>query len=200
MSNTTNPMTDATQLTSATEHVCGQNPTPPGSEALKASVFSEDEHRWMQMALMQADQARELGEVPVGAVIVDADGNVVASGHNRTITDHDPTAHAEIVALRQATRLMGNYRVPELSLYVTLEPCSMCLGAMLHARLKEIVFAASDPKTGACGGLFDLASNTCLNHQTAVRHGLLTQECSQMLRQFFRERRLTAKARSGQSV
>lgn len=143
----------------------------------------------MRQAYDQALRARDLGEVPVGAVVVDAQGVVIATGHNRTIIDHDPTAHAEIVALRAAASRMQNYRLPDLSLYVTLEPCAMCMGAMLHARLRDIVFAAPDPKTGACGGLLDLAGNTRLNHQTQVHGGLLAEPCGDLLRQFFRERR-----------
>lgn len=145
--------------------------------------------RVMRQAYDQALRARDLGEVPVGAVVVDAQGAVIATGHNRTIIDHDPTAHAEIVALRAAARQMENYRLPDLSLYVTLEPCAMCMGAMLHARLRDIVYAAPDPKTGACGGLLDLAGNARLNHQTHVRGGLLAEPCGDLLRQFFRERR-----------
>lgn len=148
---------------------------------------------WAEQAMRQAyDQAllaRDLGEVPVGAVVVDAQGVVIATGHNRTIIDHDPTAHAEIVALRAAARKLENYRLPDLSLYVTLEPCAMCMGAMLHARLRDIVYAAPDPKTGACGGLLDLAGNPRLNHQTQVRGGLLAEPCGDLLRQFFRDRR-----------
>ena len=164
-----------------------------GDETELAQAFTEEEHGWMRLAIEQAQEAYALGEVPVGAVIVDAQGNVVASGCNRTIIDHDPTAHAEVVALRRAAQLERNYRLPDLRLFVTLEPCSMCLGAMLHARLKKVVFAAGDPKTGACGGLLDLASNTRLNHQTEIRQGLLAEECSEMLRRFFRERRQQAK-------
>ncbi len=164
-----------------------------GGALMADHVFTEEERGWMRQAMAQARQAYALGEVPVGAVIVDAQGNVVSAGYNRTIIDHDPTAHAEIVALREAARLMGNYRLPGLRLFVTLEPCAMCLGAMLHARLREIVFAAPDPKTGSCGGLIDLSSNTRLNHQTGIRSGLLADECSEMLRRFFRERRQQAK-------
>jgi len=143
----------------------------------------------MQAAYAQAQLAYQLGEVPVGAVVVDAQNQIVAQGYNRTIIDHDPTAHAEIVALRAAARVIGNYRLPDFSLYVTLEPCTMCLGAMLHARLRRVVFGAPDPKTGACGGVVDLAGHRQLNHQTEVIGGVMAEPCGALLRQFFRERR-----------
>lgn len=147
----------------------------------------------MRLALAQAVQAKELGEVPVGAVLLDADGQILASGFNRTIVDHDPTAHAEIVALRAAARAAQNYRLPGATLYVTLEPCAMCLGAMLHARVGRIVFAATDPKTGACGGVVNLLEHATLNHQTTAVSGVLAEECGQYLRDFFRDRRGKAK-------
>lgn len=143
----------------------------------------------MRLALAQAVQAKELGEVPVGAILLDADGQFLASGFNRTIVDHDPTAHAEIVALRAAARAAQNYRLPGATLYVTLEPCAMCLGAMLHARLGRIVFAAADPKTGACGGVVNLLEHASLNHQTTAVSGVLAEECGQYLRDFFADRR-----------
>jgi tRNA(adenine34) deaminase len=144
---------------------------------------------WMQMAMAQAAQAQQLGEVPVGAVLVDAQGELLATGFNRTIIDHDPTAHAEIVALRSGARQVQNYRLPGASLYVTLEPCAMCLGAMLHARLARVVFGAADPKTGVCGSVLDLSLEKRLNHHTHVEGGVLAQECGDTLRQFFKERR-----------
>jgi tRNA(adenine34) deaminase len=143
----------------------------------------------MQLALEQAAQAQQLGEVPVGAVLVDAQGELLATGFNRTIIDHDPTAHAEIVALRAGARQVQNYRLPGASLYVTLEPCAMCLGAMLHARLARVVFGAPDPKTGVCGSVLNLALEKQLNHHTQVEGGVLAQECGDTLRQFFKERR-----------
>jgi tRNA(adenine34) deaminase len=151
----------------------------------------------MRLALAQAVQAKELGEVPVGAVLLDADGQLLASGFNRTIVDHDPTAHAEIVALRAAARSVQNYRLPGATLYVTLEPCAMCLGAMLHARIGRIVFAAADPKTGACGGVVNLLEHATLNHQTTAVSGVLAEECGQYLRDFFRDRR--GKTKHGES-
>jgi tRNA(adenine34) deaminase len=143
----------------------------------------------MQLALAQAAQAQQLGEVPVGAVLVDAQGELLATGFNRTIIDHDPTAHAEIVALRAGAKQVQNYRLPGASLFVTLEPCAMCLGAMLHARLARVVFGASDPKTGVCGSVLNLALEKKLNHHTQVEGGVLAQECGDTLRQFFKERR-----------
>jgi tRNA(adenine34) deaminase len=143
----------------------------------------------MHLALAQAAQARQLGEVPVGAVLVDAQGERLATGFNRTIIDHDPTAHAEIVALRAGAKQVHNYRLPGASLFVTLEPCAMCLGAMMHARLARVVFGAPDPKTGVCGSVLNLALEKQLNHHTQVEGGVLAQECGDTLRQFFKERR-----------
>ncbi|NUZ04949.1 tRNA adenosine(34) deaminase TadA [Piscinibacter koreensis] len=146
----------------------------------------------MRMALDQAQNAWLVGEVPVGAVLMRAtpDGpQVVATGYNRPITDHDPTAHAEIVALRHAARLLGNYRLPELELYVTLEPCAMCAMALMHARIKRVVFGALDPKAGAAGSVVDLFGNPLLNHHTQISGGLLADACGGVLRSFFAERR-----------
>ena len=143
---------------------------------------------FMQLALAQARQAASAGEVPVGAVVV-RDGRVVATGRNMPIDSHDPTAHAEIQALRSAARLLGNYRLEDCELFVTLEPCAMCCGAMLHARLKRVVFGARDPKTGAAGSVIDLFANPQLNHQTQVQGGVLADECGAVLQDFFRQRR-----------
>ncbi|WP_088278944.1 tRNA adenosine(34) deaminase TadA [Ideonella sp. A 288] len=142
----------------------------------------------MRLALDQALNAQLAGEVPVGAVIV-RDGQVIATGYNRPITTHDPTAHAEIVALRHAAQLLGNYRLPECELYVTLEPCAMCAMALMHARFKRVVFAATDPKTGAAGSVLDLFAEARLNHHTALRGGVLAEASSRLLRQFFADRR-----------
>ena len=149
---------------------------------------ADDEH-FMRLALEQAALAGQAQEVPVGAVLVDEDGKVVASGFNQVLTTCDPTAHAEIVALRKAARDMHNYRLPNLRLYVTLEPCAMCLGALFHARVSEIVFGASDPKTGACGSCVDLTPDGVLNHHARVRGGVLKEACAQLLTDFFRQRR-----------
>ncbi|MBC7857379.1 MAG: tRNA adenosine(34) deaminase TadA [Burkholderiaceae bacterium] len=143
---------------------------------------------FMRLALEQARHAWDLGEVPVGAVVV-KDGVVIASGYNQPIGRHDPTAHAEIMALRAAAELLGNYRLPGCELYVTLEPCVMCSGAMLHARLARVVFGAGDPKTGACGSVLNLFEQERLNHQTELAGGVLADECGELLRGFFAERR-----------
>ncbi|MEY4563222.1 MAG: hypothetical protein RLZZ618_2499 [Pseudomonadota bacterium] len=142
----------------------------------------------MRIALDQAQNAWLVGEVPVGAVIMRA-GQVIATGYNRPITEHDPTAHAEIVALRHAATLLGNYRLPECELFVTLEPCAMCAMALLHARFKRVVFGATDPKTGAAGSVVDLFAQPQLNHHTQIQGGLMAHECGQVLRDFFAERR-----------
>jgi tRNA(adenine34) deaminase len=159
----------------------------------------------MRLALDQALNAQLAGEVPVGAVIVrEVDGvyQVVATGYNRPITTHDPTAHAEIVALRQASQLLGNYRLPGCTLFVTLEPCAMCAMAMMHARLARVVFAAMDPKTGAAGSVVDLFSHPQLNHHTSVQGGLLAPAASVLLRGFFAQRRAAKKgaARPGRAT
>jgi len=146
-----------------------------------------DEH-WMRRALELADDAAALGEVPVGALVV-LDGLVVGEGFNAPIGEHDPTAHAEIRALRAAARRVGNYRLPGAALYVTLEPCAMCAGAMIHARVARVVFGAPDPKTGACGSVIDLFAEARLNHHAEVRGGVLADACGERLRTFFRERR-----------
>ena len=143
----------------------------------------------MSLALAQAALADAAGEVPVGAVVL-KDGIVIATGCNAPIATHDPSAHAEMQALRAAAQVLGNYRLPECELFVTLEPCAMCAGAMLHARLKRVVFGTTDPKTGAAGSVIDLFAQTQLNHQTQVQGGLLAQECADMLQIFFRQRRL----------
>jgi len=148
--------------------------------------------RFMQLALEQARHAWALGEVPVGAVVV-KDGEVVAAGYNQPIGKHDPTAHAEIVALRAAAEKLGNYRLPDCELYVTLEPCAMCSGAMMHARLARVVYAADDPKTGVCGSVLDLFARDELNHHTEVVGGVLAEEASAMLKAFFAERRAASR-------
>jgi tRNA(adenine34) deaminase len=143
---------------------------------------------FMQQALSQAQNAWALGEVPVGALVV-KDGQVIATGFNQPIGTHDPTAHAEIMALRAAAEILGNYRLPGCELYVTLEPCAMCAGAMMHARLARVVFGASDPKTGACGSVINLFEQEKLNHHTELVGGVMAEECGQLLRTFFAERR-----------
>jgi tRNA(adenine34) deaminase len=155
----------------------------------------------MRLALDQAHNALLAGEVPVGAVIVQRgpDGyQVVATGYNRPITTHDPTAHAEIVALRHAATLLGNYRLPGCELYVTLEPCAMCAMALMHARIKRVVFGAADPKTGAAGSVLNLFAEPRLNHHTALTGGVLAEPCGEILRAFFAERRAARRAPPGE--
>lgn len=153
--------------------------------------MQEDDQRWMALALDQARHAAESGEVPVGAVVV-KDGQLLASGCNAPIAGHDPTAHAEIVALREAARVLGNYRLDGCTLYVTLEPCPMCSGAMLHARLARVVYGAADPRTGAAGSVLDLFAQPQLNHQTQVTGGVCADACGQLLKDFFKPRRINA--------
>ncbi len=155
---------------------------------MSAEPLSRDQ-RLMLLAMEQARAAEGAGEVPVGAVIVSPEGEVVARGENRVLRDSDPTAHAEMVALRAAGRALGNYRLPGCTLYSTLEPCSMCSGAILHARVARLVFAASDPKAGACGSVLDVMNHPRLNHQVELVAGVLAEECGQMLTEFFRARR-----------
>ena len=153
-----------------------------------SATESHADHPFMRLALSEARRAGEAGEVPVGAVVV-KDGQVIATGRNAPIDGLDPTAHAEIVALRAAARALGNYRLDDCTLYVTLEPCAMCSGAMLHARLPRVVFGAADPKTGAAGSVINLFAEPQLNHQTAVQGGVLAEECGALLSDFFRQRR-----------
>lgn len=142
----------------------------------------------MRLALTQAQRAWDLGEVPVGAVVV-REGKVIATGFNQPIAHHDPSAHAEIMALRAAAAILGNYRLPDCELYVTLEPCVMCAGAMLHARLARVIYGAADPKTGAGGSVLNLFEQPQLNHQTELIGGVLAQDCGQLLKDFFAQRR-----------
>ncbi len=142
----------------------------------------------MRLAAHEAARASAMGEVPVGAVVV-CNGEVIATGSNQPVGTHDPSAHAEMIALRAAAQKLGNYRLPECELYVTLEPCAMCAGAMLHARLKKVIFGAYDPKTGAAGSVVDLFGNDKLNHQTAIKGGVLESECAARLKEFFAARR-----------
>jgi len=149
---------------------------------------AELDHQFMQEALEQAKLAAVAGEVPVGAVLV-RNGQVIARAFNQPITNHDPSAHAEMLALRAAASQEQNYRLPGSTMYVTLEPCAMCAGAMLHARIERIVFGAADPKTGAAGSVIDLFSMKQINHQTISEGGIMREECGQLLRDFFKERR-----------
>ncbi|MHB8667014.1 MAG: tRNA adenosine(34) deaminase TadA [Burkholderiales bacterium] len=147
-----------------------------------------DDRTFMSAALEQARRAQLAGEVPVGAVLVRA-GEIVGAGFNAPISRHDPSAHAEIRALRDAATKLGNYRLPGCTLYVTLEPCAMCVGAMLHARIARLVYGAADPKTGACGSVIDLFSEPRLNHHATVTAGVMAEECGALLREFFAGKR-----------
>src|SRR5688572_8593136 len=147
-----------------------------------------DDKYYMQQALELAREAQRAGEVPVGAVVVKA-GVIVGRGYNRPITAHDPTAHAEIVALRDAATRLGNYRLGDCALFVTLEPCAMCAGAMLHARLARVVYGARDPKTGAAGSVVDIFGEPRLNHRTQVQGGVMAADCAALLTEFFKARR-----------
>lgn len=148
-----------------------------------------DDLRHMQRALELAEAAARAGEVPVGAVLVAPDGTVLGAAGNAPIGQNDPSAHAEMLALREAARRVSNYRLPGTTLYVTLEPCPMCAGAIVHARVARLVFAAADPKTGACGSVFDLVRSERLNHRVTVESGLLERESAALLKAFFAARR-----------
>ncbi|AWL12690.1 tRNA(adenine(34)) deaminase [Saliniradius amylolyticus] len=150
--------------------------------------------KWMARALTLAEQAAEQGEVPVGAVLV-RDNQVLGEGFNQSITLSDPSAHAEMQAIRQAGKTVKNYRFPGATLYVTLEPCPMCAGLLVHSRIEQLVFGASDPRTGACGSVMDLAQHPALNHRYQVVSGVMEQECGEILKRFFRLRREQQKAR-----
>jgi len=149
---------------------------------------AELDQQYMRMAIEQAQLAAQSGEVPVGAVLV-RDGQVISKAFNKPIANHDPSAHAEILALREAALVEQNYRIPGATLYVTLEPCVMCSGAMLHARVGRVVYGAADPKTGAAGSVLDLFSSKQINHQTSIEGGIMSEECGQLLRDFFKGRR-----------
>ena len=143
---------------------------------------------WMQEALTLARQAEKVGEVPVGAVVV-KDGAIVARGWNHPIAAQDPTAHAEIEAMRAAARSLGNYRLTDTVLYVTLEPCAMCAGAMVHARVRRLVFGAADPRAGAAGSVFNVVQAAPMNHRLEVTAGVMAEECGELLKRFFAQRR-----------
>jgi tRNA(adenine34) deaminase len=148
---------------------------------------------WMQHCLAEAAAAAAEGEVPVGAIVVQRD-EIIGRGHNAPIRLHDPTAHAEVLALRAAATALGNYRLPDAELFVTVEPCAMCVGAMFHARIKRVVFGCADAKAGALGSIVDLASNPALNHHLTVRSGILADAAREQLQQFFATRRRPPRA------
>ncbi|MBT8061883.1 MAG: tRNA adenosine(34) deaminase TadA [Xanthomonadales bacterium] len=150
--------------------------------------LTENDHRWMQQAIELARRAEAQGEVPVGALVIIND-EVAGRGWNRNISDHDPAAHAEMIALREAGRQAGNHRLPGATVYVTLEPCVMCAGAMIHARIERLVFGAFDPKTGAAGGRFDVLGDSRHNHRVAVTGGCEERASSELLKSFFKARR-----------
>jgi tRNA(Arg) A34 adenosine deaminase TadA len=161
-----------------------------GPEGAGAAEFSEADHGWMREALALADRAtREDDEIPVGALIVGPDGQLLAEGWNRNITERDPSAHAEIVAMRRAGERLGNHRLLGCTLFVTLEPCAMCAMAMVHARIARVVYAAADPKTGACGSVFDLLADARHNHRVQVQGGLMADEAGGRLTEYFRAKR-----------
>lgn len=151
-------------------------------------MFSDEDYHWMQRALVLARESEAAGEVPVGAVLT-FEGGVIGEGRNCPISSSDPTAHAEIMALRQAAKKVGNYRLPHTTLYVTLEPCVMCLGAIIHARIQRVVYGARDPKTGAAHSVFQLADAKAFNHHPAYAAGLLEASCGQLLSEFFQKKR-----------
>ena len=154
-----------------------------------AAAASAEDIRWLQHALTLAARAEQAGEVPIGAVVTQA-GSVIGEGWNRSIGDRDPTAHAEIVALRAAASHLGNHRMPGATLYVTLEPCAMCAGAAVQARIERVVFGARDPRAGAAGSVLDLLAHPALNHRAAVLGGVEEEACARLLTEFFKARRL----------
>ena len=162
----------------------GPRSIPPARYVVSPPAFEV----WMNEALALANLAQERGEVPVGAVVV-REGMIIGRGGNAPIAANDPTAHAEIAALRDAARALGNYRLPDCDLYVTLEPCIMCAGAIMHARIRRLVFGARDPKTGACGSVVDVFAERCLNHHTTVIGDVRSEPCSKLLSDFFAARR-----------
>ncbi len=149
-----------------------------------------DDEKWMRIALGQAERAREIDEVPIGACLIDAAGELIAAGFNRTISDSDPTAHAEIVVLRQAAASLGNYRLTGTTLYTTIEPCVMCAGALVNARVMRLVYGAADERFGAVETLFRLCDNASLNHRLEITTGVLEAECRSIMQDFFRARRI----------
>jgi tRNA(adenine34) deaminase len=156
-------------------------------------VTADDDLYWMRYALQLADKAEQSGEIPVGAVLV-KDGLVLGEGWNQSIQLNDPSAHAEMMAIRQAAEKIGNYRLLDCTLYVTLEPCAMCAGLLVHSRVKRLVFGAKDAKTGAAGSVLDIVRHPVLNHQLDVQDGALAQQCADKLSAFFRRRRAEHKA------
>ncbi|WP_432711187.1 tRNA adenosine(34) deaminase TadA [Paraburkholderia acidicola] len=189
----------------ATQNLLSTSPdasrdVPALPPAVSSPLVSERDRRFMALAQAAAEEARAAGEVPVGAVLVRGD-EVIATGFNHPIGGHDPSAHAEMAALRAAAQALENYRLPGCELYVTLEPCLMCAGAIMHARIARVVFGARDPKTGACGSVVDAFANPQLNHHTEVIGGVLEDECGAALKTFFADRRRASReARAARAV
>ncbi len=165
-----------------------EKPAESGGVTLINPEDLEKHHKWMKHALMLAERSRDEGEVPVGAIIV-KDDELIAEGWNRPIETHDATAHAEIMVIREAGRVLNNYRLPDTRIYVTLEPCTMCAGAIVHARIGHLFFGAPDPRTGTAGSAIDLFSQTYHNHQVDVTGGIMQDECGEILTAFFKARR-----------
>ncbi len=152
--------------------------------------MTENDRKFMLLAIEQAQLARSIGEVPIGAVITDQNNNLISSGYNLRETSQDPTAHAEVIAIRNASEKLGSWRMEKTTLYVTLEPCAMCIGAIVLARIDSLVFGARDPKAGAVYSVFNIGTDTKLNHSVEVREGVLETECSALLKDFFSKLRL----------
>jgi len=152
--------------------------------------MSFSHEKYMQLALEEAEKAGQMGEVPIGAILVSEDGQILSSTHNQTIDLADPTAHAEILALREAALKINNYRLLNTTLYVTVEPCIMCMGAIVHARISKLVFGTGDAKWGAAGSLYNFAGDDRLNHRVAITKGVCLQECRRLMQEFFRAKRV----------
>jgi tRNA(adenine34) deaminase len=170
------------------------------SSSFRFSFLTMDDFPYMQLAIAEARDAEAADEVPVGAVVVSPTGEVLGRGHNLVVSTSDPTAHAEIVALRAAAKAIGNYRLTGCTLYCTLEPCAMCAGAMVHARIGRLVYSARDPKAGACGSVMSVVNHASLNHRMEVEEGLLAEVCGPMLSEFFRRRRAAQAARAARAA
>jgi len=151
--------------------------------------MNRSDEKFMRLALVEAKKAGQMGEVPIGAILVSEDGRILSSTYNRTIDLADPTAHAEILALREAALKINNYRLLNTTLYVTVEPCIMCMGAIVHARISKLVFGTGDPKWGAAGSLYNFAEDDRLNHRVAITKGVCQQECRRLMQEFFRGKR-----------
>ncbi len=154
------------------------------------NIMNSDHHQFMELALIEAEKAFSANEVPVGAVLIDQERNILSAAYNQTISKHDPTAHAEIAALRKAGQKIKNYRFVNTTLYVTVEPCIMCMGAIIHSRISHVVFGTPDPKWGAAGSLYSFQNDTRLNHQPRITEGIYKDQCRQLMVDFFKEKRL----------